>query len=161
MRLRLSKAVLLAAGSMLAFAPAAAQAAPAATASTTGTLGQVKSYGSWGVDLTARDMSVRPGDDFDNYANGAWRAKTQIPADQASAGVGYDVYNLTQDQLRAVVSKAPTDGKIGALYASFMDEARLEQLDAKPLMADLAKVAAIKDKSEIARFMGRSQGAFG
>src|SRR3546814_16476699 len=42
-----------------------------------------------------------------------------------------------------------------------MDEARVEALGAKPLMADLAKVAAIKDKSEMARFMGRSQGAFG
>jgi putative endopeptidase len=160
MRLRLSRALLLAAGSMLAFAPAAAQTSPA-VASTTDTLGQVKSYGSWGVDLSARDMSVRPGDDFDNYASGAWRAKTEIPADQASAGVGYDVYNLTQDQLRAVVSKAPTDGKIGALYASFMDEARLEQLDAKPLMADLAKIDAISSKAEMARFMGQSQGRFG
>src|SRR3546814_19318343 len=42
-----------------------------------------------------------------------------------------------------------------------MDEGRVEALGAKPLMADLAKVAAIKDKSEMARFMGRSHGAFG
>ena len=66
-------------------------------------------FGSWGVDLNARDMSVKPGDDFDTYANGGWKAKTQIPADQGSAGVGYDVYNLTQDQLRALVSKASAD----------------------------------------------------
>jgi putative endopeptidase len=161
MRLRYSRAVLLAASSILAFAPAAAQTSAAATASTNATLGHAKTYGTWGVDLSARDMTIRPGDDFDNYANGAWRAKTEIPADQASAGVGYDVYNLTQDQLRAVVSKAPKNSKIGALYASFMDEARLEQLDAKPLMADLAKVDAISSKGEMARFMGQSQGRFG
>ena len=151
--------MLLAAGSMLAFAPAAAQTSSAATASTS--LGQAESYGSWGVDLNARDLNVRPGDDFDNYANGGWRAKTDIPADQASAGVGYDVYNLTQDQLRAVVSKAPAEGQIGALYQSFMDEAAVEKLDAKPLMADLARVDAISTKAQMAEFMGSTQGRFG
>jgi putative endopeptidase len=160
MHLRLSRAVLLVAGSMLAIAPGAAQAAPAGSAGSTD-LTQPRSYGTWGVDLSARDLKVRPGDDFDNYANGGWRTSTEIPADQASAGVGYDVYNLTQDQLREVVSKAPANSKIGALYQSFMDEARVEQLDSKPLMADLAKVDAISSKADMARFMGESQGRFG
>ena len=118
-------------------------------------------FGSWGVDLTARDTSVKPGDDFDTYANGGWKAKTQIPADQASAGVDYDVYNLTQDQLRAVVSKSTPDSQIGALYQSFMDEARLEQIDSKPLLADLAKIDAISSLDEMTRFMGSTQGRFG
>ena len=118
-------------------------------------------FGSWGVDLTARDTSVKPGDDFDMYANGGWKAKTEIPADQASAGVDYDVFNLTQDQLRAVVSKASADSQIGALYQSFMDEARIEQIDAKPLMADLAKIDAISSPDEMTRFMGSTQGRFG
>ena len=118
-------------------------------------------FGSWGVDLSARDMSVKPGDDFDTYANGGWRAKTEIPSDQPSAGVDYDVYNLTQDQLRAVVSQASADSQIGALYQSFMDEARVEQVDAKPLMADLAKVDAISSLDEMTRFMGTTQGRFG
>ena len=118
-------------------------------------------FGAWGVDLTARDTSVKPGDDFDTYANGGWKARTQIPADQPSAGVDYDVYNLTQDQLRAVVSKAAADGQIGALYQSFMDEARVEQVDAKPLMADLSKVDAISSHDAMTRFMGSVQGRFG
>ena len=118
-------------------------------------------FGSWGVDLAARDTAVKPGDDFDMYANGGWKAKTEIPADQASAGVDYDVFNLTQDQLRAVVSKASADSQIGALYQSFMDEARIEQIDAKPLMADLAKIDAISSPDEMTRFMGSTQGRFG
>src|SRR3546814_5925957 len=39
-------------------------------------------FGSWGVDLSARDTSVRPGDDFDRYANGTWFRTTEIPGDQ-------------------------------------------------------------------------------
>ncbi|HEY0597617.1 M13 family metallopeptidase, partial [Sphingopyxis sp.] len=118
-------------------------------------------FGKWGVDLDARDPSVKPGDDFDKYANGGWFARTEIPSDQASAGVDYDVYNLTQRQLRAVVAGAPATSQVGGLYQSFMDEPRVEALAAKPLMADIAAVAAIKDKSEMARFMGGTQGTFG
>lgn len=118
-------------------------------------------FGSWGVDLTARDPSVKPGDDFDKYANGGWSARTEIPADQASAGVDYDVFNLTQRQLGQLVTTAPATSQVGGLYQSFMNEARVDALGAAPLMADIAKVRAIKDKGEMARFMGSTQGGFG
>ena len=61
--------------------------------------------------------------DFDKYANGGWFARTEIPADQASAGVDYDVYNLTQRQLRQLVTGAPAASQVGGLYQSFIDEA--------------------------------------
>ncbi len=118
-------------------------------------------FGKWGVDLTARDTSVKPGDDFDRFVNGGWSARTEIPSDQASAGVDYDVYNLTQRQLRQLVTGAAATSQVGGLFQSFMDEARAEALGAKPLMADIAAVAAIGDKSAMARFMGQSQGTFG
>ena len=38
-------------------------------------------YGAWGVDLTARDTAVKPGDDFNKFANGSWEKRTTIPAD--------------------------------------------------------------------------------
>src|SRR5262245_22190775 len=39
-----------------------------------------------GVDVAGIDKAVQPGDDFDNYANGAWRTANPIPADRASIG---------------------------------------------------------------------------
>jgi putative endopeptidase len=118
-------------------------------------------YGAWGVDLTAGDPKVKPGDDFDKYANGAWEARTEIPADQGSAGVGYDVYNRSQDQLRTLIETADASTQIGALYKSFVDEAKVEAVDDAPLKADLAKVAAIKTKAEFAVALGRVQSGFG
>lgn len=153
-------AVPVLANDMAPFASLKADDAGEASAKDEGSL-KALTFGSWGVDLGARDTSVKPGDDFDRFANGGWFAKTEIPADQASAGVDYDVYNLTQRQLRQVVTGAPATSQVGGLYQSFADEARVEALGAKPLMADLANVAAIKDKGEMARFMGASQGAFG
>ena len=143
--------VLLAAVSALAFSTAAFAADPASK----------PVYGAWGVDLTNRDTAVSPGTDFDRYVNGAWEAKTQIPPDQASAGVTYDIYNLSQDQLRVLIETAPATSQIGALYKSFIDEARVEAVDDKPLKADLAKLAAIETKAEFVKAMGASRGGLG
>ncbi|WP_421737158.1 M13 family metallopeptidase [Caulobacter sp.] len=118
-------------------------------------------YGAWGVDLTARDTSVSPGTNFDKYANGAWEARTQIPADQPSAGVGYDVFNRSQDQLRTLIETADASTQIGGLYKSFTDEARVEAVDDKPLKADLAAIGAAKTKAEFALAMACAHGGFG
>lgn len=42
--------------------------------------------GPWGFDLSGRDLTVKPGDDFFKWANGAWEARTQIPADRTRYG---------------------------------------------------------------------------
>jgi putative endopeptidase len=105
-------------------------------------------FGTWGVDLTSRDMSVRPGDDFQRYAAGKWLDANPIPADKSSNSIGSEVNDRNQERLRSIVMSAPKNGQLGALFASYMDEARLEQLDAAPLKADLAKVDAIKSKAE-------------
>ena len=56
---------------------------------------------------------------------------------------------------------APKDSQLGAFYASYMDEARLEQLDAAPLKPDLARVDAIKTKADLTRYMAQSFGDMG
>jgi len=118
-------------------------------------------FGTWGVDLTAMDRTVNPGDDFFRYVNGAWLAKTEIPADQTSTGVSVDVFNRSQDEIRAIIEHAPKTSQLGGMYQSFMDEALVEKLDAKPLQADLKRVAAIADKTAFTRFMGETNGEFG
>ena len=49
-----------------------------------------------GVDLAGIDHAVQPGDDFDGYANGAWRAKAVIPEDRSSTGVGFEVFQKAE-----------------------------------------------------------------
>ena len=140
-------AAMLAASTAIIVTSAFAQTTQAAVSSTANVPGKAQ-LGTWGVDLTSRDMSVKPGDDFQKYASGAWLAKTQIPADKPEVGSFYDVYDLSQDQLKALVTNASASNKYGALYQSMMDENRVEQLGIEPLKPDLAKVAAIKTKAE-------------
>jgi putative endopeptidase len=125
-------------------------------ASVPATAPQVVHFGTWGVDISTRDTSVRPGDDFQRYAAGKWLDTHEIPADKSQNGVGSELNDRNQEQLRAIVMNAPKDSQLGAFYASYMDEARLEQLDDAPLKADLAKIDAINSKAEFTRYMAQT-----
>ena len=110
-----------------------------------------------GVATEYIDPSVRAQDDFFSYLNGKWIKNTEIPADKSSWGSFAKLHDDTQPILRAIIEKSaaskPAAGtnaqRIGDFYASFMDEPKLEQLGLKPLDAELAKIAAIKDKAEL------------
>ena len=110
-----------------------------------------------GVATDYIDPSVRAQDDFFTYLNGKWIKSTEIPADKSSWGSFAKLRDDTQPVLRAIIEKSAaskpanaTDAqRIGDFYASFMDEAKLEQLGLTPLNAELAKIAALKDKSEL------------
>ena len=142
-------AMLLACSALVAI-PAAAQETPTTV-----------HFGKWGVDLATRDLSVKPGDDFARYAAGKWMDETEIPADKSQNGVGSELADRNQEQLRAIVAGSTADSQIGAFYASYMDEARAEQLDVAPLKADLDRVAAIKTKAEFAKHMADTFSEFG
>ncbi|MCP3733574.1 M13 family peptidase [Sphingomonas sp. RP10(2022)] len=131
---------------------------PAATAPATPGKPQL---GSFGVDLTAMDKAVAPGDDFYNYINGAWMARTEIPADKASWGGFGILRDLSDTRTRAVIEGAaanpgsdPVSAKIGDTYATFMDAAAIEAAGAAPLKPYLAKIAAIATPTDLARAFG-------
>ena len=156
-----------AAGMALAFA-LSAQAASAQNAHAGhATAADAPQIHPWGFDLNGRDLAVKPGDDFNEYANGTYLRDTEIPADKARFGPFDVLYENAQSQLKSIIEASaanPTNAnaqKVGALYASFMDEARVNQLGAQPLAADLAAVRAVADHSGMARLMGESHAGFG
>jgi predicted metalloendopeptidase len=111
-----------------------------------------------GLDLQAIDDKVRPQDDFYRYANGRWLAATVIPADKPRYGTFDQLRELSLVQLRAIVESAAKDAdapkgsetrKLGELYASFMDEAALEALGARPLDAEMGAIATLQDKGQL------------
>jgi len=154
-------AALLAASTALQTLPAWAQDQAGAAGTASVSAPQVVRFGTWGVDLSTRDLRVSPGDDFQRYASGKWMDENDIPADKSQNGVGSELSDRNQEQLRAIVMTAPKDSQIGALYASYMDEARIEQLDAAPLKSDLARIEAIASKAEFTRYMAGTQADFG
>jgi putative endopeptidase len=122
-------------------------------------------YGAWGFDLTAMDPAVKPGDDFNRYASGAWLARTEIPADKSIASLRYLMSDLTEARLHTLLEKAavgareqPTTlkGKVGGFYKAFMDEARIDALGSKPIAAELIAIKTANDRADLADLMGRS-----
>ena len=111
-----------------------------------------------GIDTQFIDNSVRPQDDFFTHLNGKWLKSTEIPADKASWGTFMQLRDDAQAHLREIIEaaqkeqgkKAGTDTqKIGDLYASFMDEAKLETLGVKPLSGELQRIRGLKDKKAV------------
>lgn len=116
-----------------------------------------------GVDISAIDKSVVPGDDFYSYANGNWIKRTEIPADQSRWG-SFNILNLeAQTRTRGLIEnaiKASAPGsearKVGDFYASFMDEAGIEAKGIAPLKGQLDAIAAVGDKKALARALGEA-----
>jgi putative endopeptidase len=149
-------------------APKAAPAAAAAPAGPAPDLSRAARMGAWGFDLAGRDTTTPPGQDFFQYANGTYEKGLTIPGDRASFGAFDALSELSQARLHALLEKTASDtgatgeqGKVGALYRSFMGEAAVNRLAAKPMAADLAAIKAEKTKADVARGMGRSQKVFG
>ena len=117
--------------------------------------------GAFGVDLTARDLNAKPGDDFERYASGAWMDRTEIPGDRANTGSFTDLGEMVTEQVKDLIVNAPPTSKQGKLYRSFTNEQAVERRGLAPLMNDIAAVRAIPDKTAMARYMGETDGRFG
>lgn len=114
-----------------------------------------------GIDRSLNDRSVRVQDDIFRHVNGAWLDKTPIPEHRASIGAFEQIHENTQPQLRELIEAAARRPnslqarKIGDLYASFMDEARLESLGAKPLAGELAAIDAVRTAGDLSALFAR------
>ncbi len=124
-------------------------------------------FGAWGFDLAGRDLSTTPGADFFQYANGSYLKTLVIPSDRARYGSFDALTELSaqrlHDLLEAAAGKASATGeeaKVGAFYRAYMDEARIEALDARPLAGDLAAIAGATDRTTLAMQMGRGNASF-
>ena len=119
----------------------------------------------FGLDLSAMDIHTRPQDDFYQYVNGAWIARTTIPADKDQVE---ETGNVMQDridaQIRVLLEEAASvqrgpavtpAQKAGAMYAAFMDAGHIEMLGFSPIEPELTAVRAAADRTALARIMGQ------
>ena len=128
------------------------------------------SYGAWGFDLTGRDLSVKPGNDFEAYASGSYLKTMSIPPDQSRWGAFNMLRDLSDSRVRGILEEmataapaAPTTdaGKIGAFYKAFMDEAAVNAKGVAPLGPRLEAIRSVKTREDLARLMGRANAGFG
>jgi len=102
-----------------------------------------------GIALDDLDPAVRPQDDLFRHVNGKWIDRTEIPSDKARYGSFYILAEEAEQAVRDIIIEAQSaepgteERKFGDLYASFLDEARANELGAAPLQPLLAQVDGV------------------
>jgi putative endopeptidase len=117
--------------------------------------------GSFGIDLSGRDMSVDPGNDFFRYANGAWLDRTEIPADRTNWGTFAILRDKSDRDQRVIIEEVALAGgpegsnrkKIADIYNSFLNQEAIDSAGLAPIQADLDAIAAARTHEQIARLM--------
>ena len=118
-------------------------------------------YGTWGAATEDMDLKVKPGDSMFDFAEGTWLRNHPIPADKTGAGYNYELPDEIEQQVKKMVEDvtanptSPIARKIGDAYAAWMDEAGIEQRGLAPLKPWLAKINAVKTKSQLVRLMAQ------
>ncbi|MES2098177.1 MAG: M13 family metallopeptidase [Pseudomonadota bacterium] len=130
-------------------------------------IAQAVSGAKSGVDQTLINRDVKPGDDFNAYANGVWLKTAEIPADRSSIGVGLDVSKVAEARNADIIknagaakAKPGTDlQRIADYYAGYNDTAGIEARGLAPIRPLLASIAALKTKAQLSAMLGANMRA--
>ena len=121
--------------------------------------------GDWGVDLSKRDESVTPGDDFFRYASGSWQNSFEIPADKSRYGAFDSLRDRSDERIRGIiddlVNLEPAQGslerKIADYYLSYMNTEVLDEQGIEPLRPVLSRIDDIASLKDLVTAFGRSR----
>src|SRR5262249_39346347 len=118
--------------------------------------------GTWGLDLSAHDATVKPGDDFYRYADGKWIDTNQIPPDRTSWTSSVELADKAERDIRAIVESLPQDApegsterKVGDYYRAYLDTEAIERSGLTPARAGLHAIASARTHEQLAILMGR------
>ncbi|CAN5168135.1 M13 family metallopeptidase [soil metagenome] len=116
---------------------------------------------SSGIVTDDLDPAIRPQDDLFRHVNGKWIERTEIPSDKARYGSFYLLAEEAEKAVRDIIveSQSADPGtearKVGDLYASFLDEARVQALGAQPIAAALAEAESVDSIESLLETLGR------
>lgn len=110
-----------------------------------------------GIDLANLDTMALPGTDFYQYACGGWMKNHPLTDEYSRFGSFDMLAENNRKQLHEVIEELASAQheagsiaqKVGDLYNIAMDSVKLNREGAAPIKAELEKIAALKDKSEV------------
>ena len=122
-----------------------------------------------GLDPSSLDRAVRPQDDLYRFVNGRWLDTTVIPADRVTYSTFTELTDRAEMDVRRIIERLDgggTEQQIRDLYASMVNEERIQALGATPIQPELDRIAAIDSTTALARQIGQlsamnAGGAFG
>ena len=115
-----------------------------------------------GLNLANMDTTALPGTDFNQYANGGWKEAHPLTDEYPQYGSFTVLAENNRKQLQGLIEELAAAQnqpgsiaqKIGDLYNIAMDSAKLNQDGIEPIKAELAEIAALKDKKDVYALLG-------
>lgn len=109
------------------------------------------------IDKSHMDLTVKPGEDFYNYAGGTWIKNNPVPAKETRWGSFNQLRDFNINAVRTILaesanSKAPAgsiERRVGDFYSAGMDSVTIEKLGYTPIKSDMEKVAALSDLNSV------------
>jgi putative endopeptidase len=105
-----------------------------------------------GLEAGSLDRTADPCVDFYQFACGGWIQNNPIPADRARWSRGSELDERNKAEIKTLLEDAakaatptPTGKKLGAFYASCMDEAAIDRAGTNAFWPLLAKTRGVKD----------------
>ncbi|WP_024607141.1 M13 family metallopeptidase, partial [Pseudoalteromonas sp. TAB23] len=119
--------------------------------------------GSFGVDLTARNEAVKPGDDFFMYASGTWYDNYVMPADKTRYGAFSGLAERSEGDVKAIIEEIAARKDLNAeeklvadFYNAYMDTETLNKLGVAPIKPLLSEINDISSTDDLAEMFGKS-----
>jgi putative endopeptidase len=115
-------------------------------------------FPGWGANPADLDPSIKPGDDFDAYVNGKWKAATKIPAKYPSYGVTTNLRIGSERAVRGIIDdlaarqNAPgsLEQRVADMYRAYLDVDAINRAGLAPAKPHLDRIAAVKSHDELA-----------
>lgn len=119
--------------------------------------------GTFGVDLTARNEAVKPGDDFFMYASGSWYDNYEMPADKTRYGAFSALAERSEERVKEIIEDIAARENLNAeeqlvadFYNSYMDTDTLNKLGVTPIKPLLNDINAVDSTDDLAKIFGNS-----
>jgi len=120
-----------------------------------------KEFPEKGLELSAMDTSLRPGDDFYNYVSGSWMKTAKIPADKPAWGSFYMLMEKTDEQCLSILDdllkkeypQGSEGAKIQILYKEYISWDKRNADGLKPLEMYFQKIDAIHSLNDLQNYL--------
>ena len=119
--------------------------------------------GSFGVDLSARNEAVKPGDDFFMYASGTWYDNYELPADKTRYGAFTGLAERSEEQVKNIIDGLMEKSSLNAeeqlvhdFFVAYMDTDTINEKGIKPIEDVLTSINSIENTTDLTKAFGNS-----
>ncbi|WP_283710549.1 M13 family metallopeptidase [Pseudoalteromonas prydzensis] len=137
--------------------------APKTAVETTTAPAEKPELGSFGVDLTARNEAVKPGDDFFMYASGTWYDTYVMPADKTRYGAFSGLAERSEERVKEIIEEIAARDDLNAeeqliadFYNAYMDTETLNKLGVAPIKPLLTEINDVSSTDDLTKLFGQA-----